>query len=192
MSRPHPETIEELIEQENQASHDLQERIDGAWDVPEQAITEFLAMEDEIGDNAASSVLKFVTAMIEANMNQKQVVNSNSYVINVAEDFSTTPGGRYARHGPSSGEEFRISLRKMLRQAIAEGGTVVVRLDGTTGYDGSFLEEAFGGLIRKDGFSKADLERSLEIWAGSPVYRPFRDMALRFMLQAQSEVREPV
>ena len=36
-----------------------------------------------------------------------------------------------------------------------------IDLDGTFGYGTSFLEEAFGGLIRIDGFRLADLNRIL-------------------------------
>jgi hypothetical protein len=38
-----------------------------------------------------------------------------------------------------------------------------VDLDGTSGYGTSFLEEAFGGLIREDKFSFSDIARTLEL-----------------------------
>ncbi len=66
-------------------------------------------------------------------------------VINIAKDFTRYPGGRYMRMSKNSGEEFRDLL---LLPAIKRG-PVTVELDGVRGYGSSFLEEAFGGLVRK-------------------------------------------
>ena len=70
--------------------------------------------------------------------------------INIAKDFSKTPGGRYIKEGPFSGEEFRIKLLKpAYEKTIKLGGQLTVVLDGGFGYTPSFLEEAFGGLVRE-------------------------------------------
>lgn len=66
-------------------------------------------------------------------------------VINVANDFSRLPYGRYRWQGNFSGEAFREDL---LLPALSRDGEVLVDLDGTSGVGPSFLEEAFGGLIR--------------------------------------------
>lgn len=71
--------------------------------------------------------------------------------VNIAKDFSATPGARYKGDGPYSGEEFR---EKLLEQHFSDpklNYDVTVVLDGTEGYATSFLEEAFGGLARKFG-----------------------------------------
>lgn len=81
--------------------------------------------------------------------------------IQVAKDFSRYPAGRFVTDGPYSGELFR---KKHLKPALAEEDSIVVDLDGARGYGSSFLEEAFGGLVR-EGFSKADLLRKLVIRA---------------------------
>ncbi|SBS65476.1 STAS-like domain-containing protein [Vibrio atlanticus] len=57
------------------------------------------------------------------------------------------PGPRYIRLGPASGQEFRESW---LRKELQKTEPLTVDLDGTVGYGSSFLEEAFGGLIRED------------------------------------------
>ena len=64
----------------------------------------------------------------------------------IAEKFSTTPGGRFRKHGPYSGEEFREDeLRHLLQSAISAGEKLAIVLDGTAGYGSSFL----GGSIRR-------------------------------------------
>lgn len=63
-------------------------------------------------------------------------------------DFSEFPGPRNAKIGFFSGELFRDEV--LIKAIKAEGiESVTVNLDGTAGYGSSFLEEAFGGLIRK-------------------------------------------
>lgn len=68
----------------------------------------------------------------------------------IAKQFSDTPGPRSKDEGDFSGEEF---LEKLLmssyEKSVAEGGKLLVDLDGTEGYATSFLEAAFGGLARK-------------------------------------------
>jgi hypothetical protein len=69
--------------------------------------------------------------------------------INVASDFSRTPGPRHPHEGKFSGEAFREELLKpRFEQAARTGQRLRIELDGTAGYARSFLEEAFGGLIR--------------------------------------------
>jgi len=70
-------------------------------------------------------------------------------IISIATDFSRYPAGRTRADGPYSGELFRT---KMLEPALAAGDHLVVNFDGARGYGSSFLEEAFGGLVRA-GFS---------------------------------------
>lgn len=70
--------------------------------------------------------------------------------INIASDFSETPGARYKTDGDFSGEDFfeKILEPKFLKIKDAEI-VLVVNLDNTAGYATSFLDEAFGGLARK-------------------------------------------
>jgi len=81
--------------------------------------------------------------------------------IRIAKDFSRYPAGRYVVDGPYSGEHFRT---KLLVPAIQAQDKVVVDMDGARGYGSSFLEEAFGGLVRL-GFVKEVIKRKLEIHA---------------------------
>lgn len=91
-----------------------------------------------------------------------------SHVISVARDFSRTPGPRFVRQGDWSGEKFR----RLLAKALSEHKTIVVDLDGTRGYGSSFLDEAFGGLVRERIVSKADALRRIDIRSDEdPTYR---------------------
>jgi hypothetical protein len=70
--------------------------------------------------------------------------------INIARDFSTTPGPRSKQDGLFSGEEFR---EMFLEKYFSNGSTdkIIIDLDGVEGYSTAFLEEALGGLVRKYG-----------------------------------------
>lgn len=65
--------------------------------------------------------------------------------LNIAANFSREPAGRYRSDGPHSGEVFREDY---LIPALKSSSAVEVVFDGTEGYGSSFLEEAFGGLLR--------------------------------------------
>ena len=80
--------------------------------------------------------------------------------VNVARDFTRFPTGRFKKFGSTSGEGFR---EQFLEQVIRDGDELTVELDGTIGYGSSFLEEAFGGLVRKLKISSEDLKARLHI-----------------------------
>lgn len=77
----------------------------------------------------------------------------------IAREFSPHPGPRYVRHGSNSGEALRKRLLEYVKQTP---GRVVIDLDGTKGFGSSFLDEAFGGLIRWEGWSKDEVKRKFE------------------------------
>lgn len=80
--------------------------------------------------------------------------------ISISKEFSMFPAGRYETDGPYTGEGFR---KKHLTPALRDFDQVVVELDNALGYGSSFLEEAFGGLIRVDGFTLDELNTKLDI-----------------------------
>lgn len=80
-------------------------------------------------------------------------------------DFSMTPYGRYPSDGPDNGQVFRT---KFLLPAFQDPDvdTVTVKLDSVSSgyeYGSSFLEEAFGGLVRDEGIPVADVLKRLEV-----------------------------
>jgi len=96
---------------------------------------------------------------------------ANKIIIKISEEFSKTPGARYLDEGEFWGEDFRERiLTPKLKEAIASGKGLLIDLDGTAGYGTSFLEEAFGGLIRKDGFLFQQLNKILSFKSNEEKY----------------------
>lgn len=87
-------------------------------------------------------------------------------VISIAAQYSASPGGRYRTDGPNSGQRFREDV---LLPTLNSQQNVIVDLDGVLGYGSSFLEEAFGGLVRA-GLTEQDLRARLKIHSSLPVY----------------------
>ena len=84
--------------------------------------------------------------------------------ISIAKDFSRIPGARFPKEGNHSGQEFRMHvLLPKLKEAISSKEKFRVILDGTAGLGTSFLEEAFGGLIRNDNVAYDTLKETLEL-----------------------------
>lgn len=79
--------------------------------------------------------------------------------IRLASDFNPFPFGRYPSHGDWNGQRFRD---EWLIPALKSGDVLEVDLDGARGLSPSFLEEAFGGLVRS-GFAAKDLLARLHI-----------------------------
>lgn len=92
-------------------------------------------------------------------------------------DFSEVPAGRFRTDGPFSGQRFR---EEVLLPILQQPGQVEVRIDGTAGYGSSFLEEAFGGLVRS-GFTPAQLRQRLVIRTDDPSFRTYEDQIWRFI-----------
>lgn len=105
--------------------------------------------------------------------------------ISIAKEFSRTPGGRYRKHGAFSGEEFR---ERILWPALHDEGNdadiVEVNFDGVAGMPSSFLEEAFGGLVRKDVASA----KRLRFKATEPALLSYVSLAQRYVREAAERI----
>lgn len=70
--------------------------------------------------------------------------------IRISSDFSETPGARHREEGPYPGDEFRDNiLIPKYEESISKNQKLIVDFDGCYGYATSFLEESFGGMVRK-------------------------------------------
>lgn len=115
-----------------------------------------------------------------------------SIKISIAEDFSPTPGGRTATDGEFSGEAFREQLlAPAIAQAIAGRGTVVVDLDGAEGFPSSFLEEAFGGLVRHHELSLAQIRACLGFTHSEPGLASYEGEIWAYIEEADQLARGP-
>lgn len=81
-------------------------------------------------------------------------------IINIGADFSTEPYGRYPDDGETNGTRFR---EEFLVPALNSDEQVTVILDKTEGYGSSFLDEAFGGLVRIHGLQPTDLHKRIKL-----------------------------
>ena len=83
-------------------------------------------------------------------------------IIVVVKDFHDAPYGRYRDDAEgceyTSGQTFREDV---LAPALRANDHVTVDLTGYNRYGRSFLDEAFGGLIREEGFTSSELEQRL-------------------------------
>ena len=79
-------------------------------------------------------------------------------VVRIAE-YTQFPGGRYIEDGEGNATYFRTHY---LLPPLLKKNHVTVDLDGVLGYPSSFLDEAFGGLVREEGFSSEDVLKYLQ------------------------------
>lgn len=84
--------------------------------------------------------------------------------LDIASEFSPYPAGRYhPKDGEHTGDRFRNKfLTPQLKQALEKKELLVVLLDGVRTFGSSFLEEAFGGLVRKNIFTSKELKQCLK------------------------------
>ena len=80
--------------------------------------------------------------------------------VSVIDSIGAYPSGRYRCEGKGSAEEFR---EDHLIPALNRSDLVTVELDGVMGYGSSFLEEAFGGLVRKGAFDSEEVLRRVNL-----------------------------
>ena len=108
--------------------------------------------------------------------------------VNVAVDFAKFPSGRDDADGPFNGTKFRKEvLLPKLQEALAKQAKLIVELDGVLSFGSSFLEEAFGGLIRREGVLKRDLPGCLEIVPGWEGNKRYSEAIARYIKEAKRE-----
>lgn len=102
--------------------------------------------------------------------------------INIAKDYSDTPLGRYKDDGQFSGERFRDEF---LIPALNGGEKVCVVIDDVEGYGSSFLEEAFGGLVREGHFTSEELKKKLELSLKDRDFEVYRNLIWKYISEAK-------
>lgn len=104
-------------------------------------------------------------------------------IIDVAKEFHVYPWGR------EQGERFRREiLYPKLMEAVNVGNTpLVVDINGCRSLGSSFLEEAFGGLIRVNGMKKDAVKANLKIKKSPPALDIFVDAIWEYINKARPE-----
>ena len=115
-------------------------------------------------------------------------MTSDLIKISIAE-FSPVPAGRTREDGPKSGEVFRDEhLVPALQEAGKEEKIVEVSLDGVEGLGSSFLEESFGGLIRKRDYTMEQLKKLLCFAEPKdPAYPPYIRLIWEYIEEARPD-----
>lgn len=86
------------------------------------------------------------------------------YMLSIADDFWPFPAGRVEADGPYNGEKFRHEFLLPALQAAENAHSVlIIQLDGLKSCGSSFLESAFGGLVRYDGYTPKKLKNLLRV-----------------------------
>lgn len=104
--------------------------------------------------------------------------------INISKDFSSSPAGRFPEDGPFNGTKFRENF---LVPALQKAEEVTIELDGVSGFGSSFLEEAFGGLVRVHHMKKSDLKSRLKVSFTDPALVYYADSISDFINSAVEE-----
>jgi len=99
----------------------------------------------------------------------------------IAKDFSPYPAGRFVADGKFNGTTFR---QDYLVPALSEFDRVEVEFDGVAGFGSSFLEEAFGGLIREEEMDMEVLKEKLIFSTTEPDLEDDVELAKTYMEEA--------
>lgn len=109
-------------------------------------------------------------------------------IINISKDFSAFPAGRIPDDGKFNGHDFRVNvLLPELKKALEDKTHLVVDLDGLKSCGSSFLDSAFGGLIRYEKFSKPELMKHLKIQFSDPSLERYKIAIDRYINRAEPE-----
>jgi hypothetical protein len=104
--------------------------------------------------------------------------------ISVARDFSPFPAGRFMEDGPFNGEKFR---KEILLPALKENERVEIEIDDVSGYGSSFLEEAFGGLVRVEGFKPDEVLNKIQINFDNTSFEIYKEEIIDYIKSANNE-----
>ena len=104
----------------------------------------------------------------------------------IAEDFTRVTGGREPNEGSGDGRSFREDF---LVPALKQADEVHIDMRGCQGLAWVFLDEAFGGLIRENKFSQAELQKKLT-FNDDKSYRTYVSSVWDMIDEASQEINE--
>ncbi len=114
-------------------------------------------------------------------------------IIDIAKEFSPHPSGRVPEDAEHNGQRFRKELLIPALVKILEGKSkdkaIVIDIDGVRVFGSSFLEEAFGGLAREQGFDKRRAIPLIQVKPTLPHLKMFEDDILLHLKEALKSVK---
>lgn len=113
------------------------------------------------------------------------IMADNRMMIDLAKEFSPYPSGRTANDGSFNGTRFREEVLVPAFRSTPEGEHIIIDIDGVRTFGSSFIEEAFGGLIRLGSIPKRIALDRLQIRCSKPHLTMFRDAIVRTLSSAQ-------
>jgi hypothetical protein len=99
----------------------------------------------------------------------------------IGKQFSEAPAGRYLSDGDFSAESFRENILVPAINSLQQGDKLELTIDNVEGYGASFLNEAFGGTVRKGYISSAELLKVLELKYTDDDFSYFKDKIIQYI-----------
>lgn len=100
-------------------------------------------------------------------------------MIDLAKDYSKYPAGRFLTDGTYNGEKFRQTILAPMLSKIDKNHPaekLVIDIDGVRVFGSSFIEEAFGGLIRLGFYTSQELQNLIEVRCTNPKLFFYQEM----------------
>ena len=114
--------------------------------------------------------------------------------LNIGQDFSLDPSGRYRSDGDGSGEAFREDFLKPALESLDKYQILQIILDdGVEGYGSSFLSEGFAGMVKFGYMRSEDLLKKIEIIFSNDDFSFYKSKIEDYIKQAtfNSQTYEP-
>jgi hypothetical protein len=109
--------------------------------------------------------------------------------INIGDDFSHDPSGRFYKDGNASGEKFREELLKpkFLEALRSKSPLIIILDDDVETYGSSFLSEGFGGMVKKGYAQPEDLLNTLQFSYSDPDYKFYENRIREYIRHSKRE-----
>ncbi|CQH25234.1 DUF4325 domain-containing protein [Yersinia enterocolitica] len=113
--------------------------------------------------------------------------NDSDQVLNISEEFSKLPSGRfYSDKTGSSGEQFREEILRKKLSLLTGGQKLIIILDnGVEGYGSSFLVEGFAGIVKYGYMTSDKLLSLLEFKYSDEDFEFFKKKIIQYISEAR-------
>ncbi len=112
-------------------------------------------------------------------------------ILNLGQDFSLDPSGRYLTDGEGNGEAFREDCLKKEIQSLESGEKLQIIIDdGVEGYGSSFLVEGFAGMVKYGYITDQELLSKIEIIYNDKDFDFYKNKIIEYIEQAKFNSQE--